>query len=102
MIFFICQENLKEFLDNFNKFHPDLKFTHEYGRKHVTFLDLDVKIFHRKTVTDLHIKATDRQQYLHYTSSHQNHTKRAVVYSQTLRVSGIYYLKMTLLDIGMK
>ena len=32
------------FNDNFNKFHPNFRFIHEYSRKHVTFLDLDVKI----------------------------------------------------------
>ena len=49
-IFFIWthdQEKLEEFLDNFNKFHPNLRFTHEYSRKNVTFLDLDVKIIYR-------------------------------------------------------
>ena len=40
-------------------------------------------------ITDLHIKATDRHQYLHYTSSHPHHTKRSIVYSQALRVSRI-------------
>ena len=35
-IFFIWtrgQEKLEGFLDNFNKFHPNLRFTHEYSRK---------------------------------------------------------------------
>ena len=39
--------------------------------------------------TDLYIKPTDRHQYLHYTSSHPEHTKKSVVYSQTLRLSRI-------------
>ena len=72
-IFFIwthCREKLEGYLDNFNKFHPNLRFTLEYSRKNVTFLDLDVKILDRKIVTNLHIKATDRHQYLHYTLSH--------------------------------
>ena len=38
----------------------------------------------------LHIKPTDRHQYLHFTSSHPNHTKRSIVYSPALRVSRIY------------
>ena len=65
-----CREKLEGYLDNFNKFHPNLRFTLEYSRKNVTFLDLDVKILDRKIVTNLHIKATDRHQYLHYTLSH--------------------------------
>ena len=68
-IFFIWMHGqgiLEGFLDNFNKFHPNLRFTHEYSRKYGTFLDLDVKIIDCKIFTDLHIKATDRHQYLHY------------------------------------
>ena len=39
--------------------------------------------------TDLYIKPTDRHQYLHYTSSHPEHTKKSVVYRQALRLSQI-------------
>ena len=41
-----------------------------------------------KTVrSDLYVKSTDCHQYLHYLSAHPNHTKRSVVFSQTLRIS---------------
>ena len=43
-----------------------------------------------KIITDLHIKATDHHQYLHYTSSHHYHTKSSIVYSQALRVNRVY------------
>ena len=88
-IFFISthgQKKLERFFHNFNKFHRNRRFTHECIRKNVTFLDLDVKILDRKIVTDLYIKATDRHQYLYYTSSHPYHTKRSIVYSQSLGV----------------
>ena len=41
----------------------------------------------QKLKTALHIKPTNRHQYLHYASSHPEHTKRSVVCSQTLRIS---------------
>ena len=91
-IFFILthgQEKLKQFLVDFNKFHPFLKFTPESSRKNVTFLDVNVKFLNGKINIDLHIKATYRHQYLHYTSSHPHLTKRSIVYSQALRVSWI-------------
>ena len=66
------------------------------------FLDLTAKIIDRKIFTDLHIKATDRHQYLYYTLLHPYHTKRSTVYSHALPVVGYVYLKMTLLDTGMK
>ena len=37
--------------------------------------------------TDLHIKGTDCHQYLEYTSSHPEHTKKSIIYSQTARLS---------------
>ena len=89
MTFFHGQEKLEGFLDNFTKSHPNLRFTHAYSGKSATFLDLDVKIIDRQIFTDLHIKATDRHQYLYYTSSHPYYTKRSIVYSQALRVSRI-------------
>ena len=33
-------------------------------------------------ITNCLAKPTDRHQYLHFTSSHANHTKRSIVYSQ--------------------
>ena len=33
------------------------------------------------------MKPTDRHQYLHFSSAHPNHTKRSVVFSQTLSIS---------------
>ena len=61
----------------------------ESSRKNVKFLNVDVKFLNGQFITGLHIKAADRHQYLHDTSSHPRHTKRSIVYSQALRVSQI-------------
>ena len=37
----------------------------------------------------MHVKSTDRHQYLRYTSSNPEHTKRSIVLGESLRVSGI-------------
>ena len=42
-----------------------------------------------KISTDLFVESADRHQFLHYTSSHLEHTKRSIVFSQELRVSRI-------------
>ena len=39
--------------------------------------------------TDLFVKSTDRYQFLYYTSSHPELTKRSTVFNQALRISGI-------------
>ena len=48
-----------------------------------------MKLNEGKIRIDLYIKLTDRQQYLHFTSSHPNHTKTSIVFSQGLRVKRI-------------
>ena len=48
-----------------------------------------MKLNEVKISTDFYIKSTDRHQYLHFTLSHPNHTKRSIVYSQGLRVKRI-------------
>ena len=91
-IFFIWihgQDKLEQFLVDFSKFDSSLKFTDESSRKNVLFLAVDVKFWNGQIITDLHIEATDRHQYLHYTSSHPHHIQRSIVYSQALRVSQI-------------
>ena len=67
-IFFVWtheQDKLEQFLVDFNKFHPSLKFTHKSSRKNVIFLDVNVKFLNGQIIIDLHIKAADRHQYLH-------------------------------------
>ena len=66
-----------------------MKLTYESNEKEIPFFDLKVKLNEGKISTDLYIKSTDRHQYLHFTSSYPNHTKRSVVYSQGLRVKRI-------------
>ena len=48
-----------------------------------------MKLNEGKISTGHCIKSTDRNQYLHFTSSHPNHTKKSIVYSQGLRVKRI-------------
>ena len=87
-IFFIWthgEQELQRFLEELNKTHPNLKFTHESSKEKISFLDLSVSLCNGNLYTDLHIKATDCHQYLEYTSSHPEHTKKSIIYSQTLR-----------------
>ena len=71
----------------FNNFNPNIKFTYEFSEASINFLDLNAKLSDGKLQTSLYVKPTDRHQYLHFQSSHPKHTKRSIVYSQTLRVS---------------
>ena len=81
-IFFIWthgEQELERFLKVLNNFTPNLSFTHEASKNCIPFLDLKVKLIDG--------------QYLHYLSSHPEHSKRSIVYSQTLRVNRLYSLE---------
>ena len=89
-IFFIwthVEEKLEEFMAGFNAFNPNIQFTYESTKKSIAFLDLDVALYNGRLENTVHVKPTDRHQYLHYSSSHPEHTKRSIVLSQTLGVS---------------
>ena len=81
------EEKLEEFMADFNAFVPNIQFTYKSSKKSIAFFDLDVAIYNGRLESTVHAKPTDRHQYLHYSSSHPEHTKRSIVFSQTLRVS---------------
>ena len=89
-IFFIWihgEKTLQTYLEKLNKFHPNVKLTHESSKENISFLELNVKLSEEQLETDLYIKPTDWHQYSHYTSSHPERTKRSIVFRQGLRVS---------------
>ena len=91
-VFFIWthgEEKLQLFISDLNNYNPHIEFTYEFHKEHISFLDLKVNFYDGKLTTDLHVKPTDRHQYLHSKSAHPNHTKRSIVYSQPLRLSRI-------------
>ena len=64
------EENLQNFMAEFNSFSDDIKFTYEYDKETISFLDLQVVLSNGKLITSLYSKPTDCHQYLHYGSSH--------------------------------
>ena len=77
-IFFIWthgNEKLEKSLDDLNSFHNNIKLTHESSKANVIVLDLIVKLSKGRLTTDLHARDTDQHQYLHFNSSHPDHTK---------------------------
>ena len=80
-------------MKDLNNFTPILNFTHEASKNCNPFLDLKVKLRDGKLETDLYMEPADRHQYPHYLSSHPEHTKHSVAYSQTLRIIGLCSLE---------
>ena len=82
------EAELKKFMQGLNNFLLNLQFTCE-SSKTAAFLDLNVGPENGSITTDLHTKSTDCHQYLPCNSSHPDHIKNPIIYSQTLRLSSI-------------
>ena len=80
------EEELKKFHEHLNSFHESIKYTLEYSFEKVVFLDTWVKKLKDILIVELYTKPTDTHNYLHFTSSHPKHTKRAGPYGQFLRI----------------
>ena len=61
-----------------NSLHPCLKFTMEYNKTQLQFLDIIVINFEGKKETDIYFKKTDSKQYLLYTSCHPRHIRNNI------------------------
>ena len=88
-IFFLFQGTeieLKEMFTHMNSTHPTIKFTFEYSKSCIPFLDTVVYVDNnRQLQTTIHRKPTDRTCLLHYSSHHPEHVKQSIIYTQALR-----------------
>ena len=84
------EEALIDWVNYLNNTHASIKFTLEYSEKSINFLDTKViKDEKNKLYTDLYCKQTDTNSYLDHKSAHPPHCKRALPYSQFLRIKRI-------------
>ena len=84
------EEKLHNWVKYLNNAHSTKKFTLEYSKKEINFLDTMVKKNkENKLYTDLYTKKTDTNSYLNYKSAHPPHCKKSLPYSQFLRIKRI-------------
>ena len=84
------RKELQNFTGDLNNHQPNIKFAYTSSRKCVSFRDLFVNFLDGELTLDMHIKPTDRHQYLHQKSYHPKHTKCSMVCCLTLNVNRIY------------
>ena len=83
----ILRSKVKQ-MRRFNAFSLNIQFTYESSKKSIAYLDLDVAMCNGKLESTANIEPlTDIN--LRYSPSYLEHTKRSIVFSQTLRVSRI-------------
>ena len=68
-----------------NSFSDHIKFTFESDKENIHFSDVNINLSNGHLMTNMYVKPTDCHQYLDYSSSHPNHIKRFIVYSQSIR-----------------
>ena len=91
-VFAVCthgEPQLQAFLDHLNSHNHTIKFTAEWSRKEVSYLDAKVLLEDGKIRTDLHCKLTETHQHLQWSSCHPRHYKTSIPYSQALRLRRI-------------
>ena len=91
-IFFIWErgeESLKEFINEINSFHPTIKFTADWSKEKVNFLDVEVTLTNGVLSNDLFVKPTDTHEFLDPNSCHPYLCKKCIPYSQTLKLNRI-------------
>ena len=67
--------------------YPTIKFTADWLKTSIHFLDVTVSIAEGVTETNLYVKPTDSHQYLLSSSCHPFYCKKGILYSQTLRLT---------------
>ena len=90
------KEKLEEFLKDFSNHCPNIKFTYEFNKENIPFLDLNVSFSGVQLTTDLHIKSTGKHQHLPYTSARSDHAKRSVILVKLLGSAGHALIKKIL------
>ena len=69
--------------------HPTPKFTADWSKTSINFLDVTVSITEGTIETDLYVKPTDSHQYLLLSTCHHFYCKKGIPYSQKLRLNRI-------------
>ena len=64
-------QELKNFMDRINNYHPTIKFTYDHHREEIPFLDnIGYRTRDNKLFTGNCHKPSENKQYLHYNSAH--------------------------------
>ena len=84
------EDKLDDFINHIHSLHSTIKFTHQFSKYHISFLDVTVLLDNNNKISmDLFVKSTDTHQYLLHTSCHPSHTKKSIPFSLALLVRRI-------------
>ena len=84
------KEELILFITSVNSFRPALNTTGKFPKIHQLFSTLNFQSINNGLSTSVHYKPTDSHSYLRHSSSHPQHVKNAIPFSQFLRLRRLY------------
>ena len=87
----INKDEVTQFIEQANSYHPTIKFTAEVSDTETTFLDTKVykgERFAKESRLDIetHFKATETFQYMHFSSCHPPGVKKGFIKGEALRL----------------
>ena len=91
-MFWVWTEGLerhKEFYQYLISFHPTIKFTMEFSKKQINFLDVNISQKEGSLETDLYCKSTDTHQFLQFRSCHRYVYKKSIPCGQAIQLKRI-------------
>ena len=83
------KQEASEFVDWLNTLNPNLNFTFEWSDESINYLDVTLVMQDGKLETDRHVKPTNPQLFLHFSSNHPHSVFQAIVYGQGITVRTI-------------
>ena len=83
------KDKFQKFLDDFNYYHSNIKYTTKQSKTQINFLDGAVMKKSNQLGTDFFLKPTDTHQYLHASSCHVSYFKWSLPYNEILKLNRI-------------
>ena len=83
------KNELEDFMQYVNEFHPSSNYTYDISDTSVNFLDISISMTQHGLTTDIFYKDIDTHSYLRYESAHPPSCKQGIPYSQFLRLRRI-------------
>ncbi|OCT85984.1 hypothetical protein XELAEV_18024154mg [Xenopus laevis] len=82
-------QELIQFHETFQDFHPTINLKISYSPTHIHFLDTTIHIRENTIQTNIYQKPKDKPSYLMCDGFHPDHTKHSIIYSQALQYDHI-------------
>ena len=80
------REELEQFINSVNSFHPALKYTWQISETSIAILNINVSIHNNGLSSSVYYKPTDYHSHLLPSSSRPYHVKNSIPFSQFLRL----------------